>query len=703
MISEARSDRVGIVGELSKVPVLKDDQDAVRRMATRLIKKIVAKGQVLIAQGQLGSEMFILVKGKVQATVDGEKVQVFEGTCRFGQRTMLRQDEAAGATCTVLSDECVVYVVTGDAFIEACRPSLCALKMSKGTTLYGKKGKGNVGVFMGVRYGVANRFEQAELAELTQSPSTVLRVVGGPCCPHVEPAVSDTSFLGGALSGPKSIPSDLLFLPTDEMRNGTLVGTDGLPQTDDCLQLNVFTPLTRGSKLPVMVFIHGGAFVHGSSTNPMYNGCEIASKGGVIVVTINYRLAALGFLVAQGVTPNLGLLDQLTALRWVQKHIDSFGGDRDNVTVFGESAGAMSIGCLMGSPYRTENPSGRTLFHKAILQSGAALNAHAVRQAEETSRIFASHLGIDYDTGELTCERLQREFSIRDILRAGEGVGMNSLLREDLRGKAMAFEPAVVPGDVVFSMVHPAVAIERGIAKDVVTMIGTTKHEYRLFLFAGQGGVKSLVRKSKLSKDSMMKLLSNRVESILNDPDRWDHVENAASRSAKIVDYEIKACGVKGPKISKADISAVVDRVYSTWFFELPCLRFAETQAKYNSVYVYRIDFESLIPGLGACHAIDLPLVFGTWKHSILRFFTGVGDRTKQVSNSIQSSWYTFARTGDPNTHRIRSRVGSWPKFEPGAAKALVFATDNGTKESVQTFPDSTGLSSWDGICVSRL
>ena len=151
------------------------------------------------------------------------------------------------------------------------------------------------------------------------------------------------------------------------------------PLDEDCLYLNVWTPALDGARRPVMVWIHGGGFVIGAGSEPLYEGSALASRD-VVLVTINYRLGALGFLYdpdfagAPGeACANFGLLDQIAALRWVRDEIAAFGGDPDNVTVFGESAGAMSIGTLMGSPLAAG------LFHKAILQSGAAHSALTAR------------------------------------------------------------------------------------------------------------------------------------------------------------------------------------------------------------------------------------------------------------------------------------------------------------------------------------
>ncbi len=164
---------------------------------------------------------------------------------------------------------------------------------------------------------------------------------------------------------------------------------------EDCLYLNVWTPGLDGARRPVMVWIHGGGFTSGGGSEPVYSGAALASRD-VVVVTINYRLGALGFLYAPDLADesdstcaNFGILDQIAALEWVRDEIAAFGGDPDNVTIFGESAGGMSVGTLMGSPMAAG------LFQKAILQSGAAHNALTVDEASINAAAFAKALGVE--------------------------------------------------------------------------------------------------------------------------------------------------------------------------------------------------------------------------------------------------------------------------------------------------------------------
>jgi para-nitrobenzyl esterase len=166
---------------------------------------------------------------------------------------------------------------------------------------------------------------------------------------------------------------------------------DRWPQGEDCLHLSVTAPAGGGGPRPVMVWFHGGGFSSGAGLLDWYDGGALAAEGEVVVVCVNYRLGALGYLVLDGVSEgNLGLFDQMEALRWVRDHIAEYGGDPENVTVFGQSAGALSIRVLL------EVPEARGLFHRAVLQSAPLdFACRPAAEARETGRLFAGHLGAD--------------------------------------------------------------------------------------------------------------------------------------------------------------------------------------------------------------------------------------------------------------------------------------------------------------------
>lgn len=367
-------------------------------------------------------------------------------------------------------------------------------------------------------------------------------------------------------------------------------GTPG-EQSEDCLYLNIWTPSLDGAR-PVMVWIHGGAFVTGAGSLGTYNGKRLAALGDVVVVTINYRLGALGFLnlkdASGGKLPGngaQGLTDQVAALRWVKDNIASFGGDPDNVTVFGESAGAMSVGALLAMP------SARGLFRKAILQSGAAHIGHRRERSAQTARTFLDRLGADPMTA-----------SHRDILKA-----QATIIEE---GGRLPFGPTA-DGEVL-----PARAIEQvrgGSAPGVVILSGTTMEEWKLFTAA-------------------------RPKLRLMD-------------SAKLRRY---TAGLVGEEHADALLEAYHEgspferwnAVMTDHTFAVPSARLLEAQGG----HAYRFDWRSpLLAGvLGSCHALELGFVFGTYNEKMAGAFFGSGSRADALSAAMMQAWLAFAHGKEP-------------------------------------------------------
>ena len=244
---------------------------------------------------------------------------------------------------------------------------------------------------------------------------------------------------------------------------------------DTCLNLNVWTPDPGAGGLPVMVWVHGGAFVNGSSAIPTYDGTAFA-RDGIVLVSVNYRLGVDGFLdLADGgeAAANRGLLDQIAALQWVQANIGAFGGDPGRVTVFGESAGAMSIGALLSSP-RTEG-----LFVRAILQSGAGHHAVTPATAALVRGELAQRLGVPASREALAELPLKRLAAVQAALTLEAQQTPDPARWGEIALNSMAFEP-VVDGELVPDL--PARGIAAGAAPGVGVLLGTTAEEHRLFL-----------------------------------------------------------------------------------------------------------------------------------------------------------------------------------------------------------------------------
>ena len=253
------------------------------------------------------------------------------------------------------------------------------------------------------------------------------------------------------------------------------------PQSEDCLYLNVWTPAADNKKRPVMVWIHGGAFEIGSGSQALYNGSTLARRGDAVVVTVNYRLGPLGFLrladLTNGKIPasgNEGILDQIAALEWVRDNIAEFGGDPGNVTIFGESAGGMSVGTLLGAP------AARGLFHKAIPQSGACHTGAARERANRNAERIMSKLGA----------------SSADAMRA---LTPEQLLKGTLMpdGKTPDPEFGMAYQPVIDGTMMPRASIEMvtdGASSDIAIMVGSTLDEWKLFAPMDRGIAKTRSR-----------------------------------------------------------------------------------------------------------------------------------------------------------------------------------------------------------------
>ncbi len=412
------------------------------------------------------------------------------------------------------------------------------------------------------------------------------------------------------------------------------------PQDEDCLYLNVWTPAADNAKRPVLFWIHGGAFTMGSGSPPLYDGSHLVQRGDVVVVTINYRLGALGFLclpegVAGDVRTNFGILDQIQALRWVRDEIVNFGGDPDNITIFGESAGAMSVGSVLVSPLA------RGLFQRAIPQSGAGHNALSVETASETARLFAEIAGVD-----LHDIKALRALPVVSILEAQAKLEME-LLNSMSQGRPpeMSFQP-VIDGHLLTML--PLEAVRQGHAADISILIGTTGEESKLMT--------GMVGGLELSDEALAVACAGRVTS----------PEDIAT-GVHVRDTYRQARAARGEKASNHDVYVAVDTDY---MFRIPTDRFAEAQTTHNSqVYTYRLDWQSPLKDLGACHALDLPFVFGTQAEPGIADFAGPG--ATPLAEKMMDAWIAFARDGDPSTAEL-----PWAKFEASKRSTMLLDAD---------------------------
>ena len=428
-------------------------------------------------------------------------------------------------------------------------------------------------------------------------------------------------------------------------------------QSEDCLTLNVWTPALDGKRRPVMVWIHGGGFTIGASSQALYDGSVLARRGDVVVVTVNYRLGPLGFIRLADVTGgkiassgNEGMLDQVAALEWVRDNIADFGGDPGNVTIFGESAGGMSVGTLLAMP------AVRGLFHKAIPQSGACHTGAPVARANRTAERVLSKLGVK--SGDISAIRALTPAQLLTGTMLADGKTPDPEL-------GMAYQP-VIDGTHV-----PRAAIEMvadGSASGVAVMVGSTLEEWKLF---------SLMDTSlqKLDRAGLGARISRRLT-----------VEAADS----VIDAYAKARAQRGESVTPADLFTAIetDRV-----FRIPGVRLAQVQPRHDArIYSYLFTWPSPAMGgvLGSCHALELGFVFGTNHIPGMSSFAGTGPAAEKLATQMQDSWLAFARSGDPSNES----TGKWNRYDEANRSTMVF----GANTKLEDAPRDEERRAWEGV-----
>jgi para-nitrobenzyl esterase len=423
----------------------------------------------------------------------------------------------------------------------------------------------------------------------------------------------------------------------------TLGLLDDFEQSEDCLTVNVFTPEGEAEPRAVMVWLHGGAFQTGTAAGPVYDGAALAGGGDVVVVTLNYRVGALGFLATGAPeSANLGLQDQVAALRWVRDEISAFGGDPARVTVFGESAGAGSIVALLAMP------SARGLFQRAIIQSAAPEGILSLEEASDRARIFAQAAGgTDPDLDWL---RSLETDSIAAYQGACEEPGPRRI--------GMFFAPFV---DGVVLPTSPMQAIASGSAADVELVVGTTAQEMQLYhLLPGF---------AEIPEAFLPQYLATRVGG--RDADALDR---AGPLLAAYAD----------PELAGLDKFFALETDASLFY---PATRLAEAQSAHQPrTFMYRFNYPSPYEKgrLGACHALDVAFALGNT--ALVPHFAGSDEATRRVSASMLGAWSSFARSGDPSLPGL-----DWPTYSRADRTTLLIDDPN----QVVSAPNETRRAAW--------
>jgi para-nitrobenzyl esterase len=391
----------------------------------------------------------------------------------------------------------------------------------------------------------------------------------------------------------------------------------GAPQGEDSLLLNVWTSsnTAAGDGKPVMVWVHGGAYVIGSANQPLYHGRALASGGDVVVVTLNYRLGAFGFLdlsafntASHRFDSNLGLRDVLFALHWVQDNIAVFGGDPDRVTLFGESAGGGIVTTLLTSP------AASGLFSAAIAQSSPATSIYDSNRASRIAEQFLNHLRVGTDD----VDRLP-ELPLQAILTASKKVFDDVPVQTP---GTLAFVP-IVDGDLVPD--YPVKLAREGRSHPVPLIIGTNEHEAALF---------------RWMKSPLMPITPDAIKAMF--------AEIAAEQPSLPIPSEadIVTAYPGRPKVRGLGVARDVG-------FRMPSVWFAEGHSAVASVYLYRFDWSTpmlRLLRLGAAHATELPYVWGNLVAGPKdpTFKLGGLKHGRAVSRRMQRRWVNFAKAADP-------------------------------------------------------
>ena len=389
----------------------------------------------------------------------------------------------------------------------------------------------------------------------------------------------------------------------------TILAEPSIPG-DDWLSLNVWTRDLAGAA-PVMVWIHGGAFVNGNSAVPMYDGHAFA-RDGIVLVTINYRLGIDGFaLLPDAPAPaNRGLLDQVAALEWVRDNIAAFGGDPANVTIFGESAGAMSVTTLLGMP------AAQGLFVRVIAQSGAAQAGADPRDAKLVTGELSKALGFEATAAslaDLDLDKLTRaQAAVRDAMAAAPDPAR---FGPTVVATSMAFLP-VIDGDVL--PLHPLAALRAGVGSDISLLTGTNTEEFRLFF------------------------VPNGMAAMVTDETLPGFLAALGIPAGTAVVYRANRPGATAGDVLCA---LVTDR-----FFRNPAFTAAEARAAASGpapTYLYEFGWRSPVLDIGAAHAVEIPFVFDNLTVADAPAVIGAEAPTA-LAAEMHAAWIRFAATGDP-------------------------------------------------------
>lgn len=484
------------------------------------------------------------------------------------------------------------------------------------------------GVVQGVQEGTISSWKGIPYAQ----PPLGERRFRPPQPPKAWTNVLQTTQFGPIAMQPPSMPAELLRR---------------LTMSEDCLTLNVWSPGADSELRPVLVWIHGGGWLIGSGR--LHDGTYLATLGDVVVVTLNYRLGPFGFLhLAEfggeeyAASGNCGILDQVAALKWVQKNIEAFGGDPHRVTVFGESAGAMSIGTLLALP------AAHGLFQQAILQSGTVGPIRSSAEATTLAGTFLNILDVRPEAissvERIPAERLVEAASALPDWQGTIGAG-------DMIHFAPVIDGVILPQPTLQAIVS-------GMAKNIPIIVGTTKDECLFYPFADptwrEADDKTLIRRVKQQVGPI-----------------WPHV----------APFYLEDLSDGRPLLKRLLSLLTFDQ------FIFPAIQLAEAQVRQDApVWFYRFDWYSPLFG-GAAHTLDRIFVWNLAESPTIQKMIGGAPERMQLAQHMQRAWIAFARSGDPTIPELPT----WPRYDLEKRATMLFDRES----NVQNDPNARVRQMW--------
>jgi para-nitrobenzyl esterase len=448
--------------------------------------------------------------------------------------------------------------------------------------------------------------------------------------PYAEPPIGDLRFNKPVLKESWDGVFDAFDFGPEVPQPITVLTPRPHPKQDEAhsLVLNIWAPEITDKKQPVMVWIHGGAFTSGSGSRT--NVINLAKRGKIVLITINYRLGPLANLVLPNIPANLDMLDQITALKWIKNNIEDFGGDPENVTIFGESAGGQSVCVLMAIP------EAKGLFHRVIAQSGRALpQAYKLSDRKRVTEWIFEELNLKTEDIETF-----RTLPVEEIINAS----MKAQLTARSNGIYNVFGPTI---DGKTLPEHPLKAIMKGVAKDIELIIGSNLEEWKLFNLLNPNF-------KEINAEKLPNVMKRALQNAGEDENKGDFFINTYIESRK----ESKLA---------ANPQDIIDAFITDYIFRIPAIKFAEAQSNYQeNTYMYLFSWQSK---LGSIHGLDIPFVFNTLSNQRGWFNIKKSEETETLSKNMMDAWTAFARKRNPS----HENIPKWPQYETKKRATIVF------------------------------